>query len=188
MTDILEELAQKIQKSEKKPQRDFVGRLRTEVVPPKPPSRGVIRKSGVGGVQFDFGMLTGNPMADRFTLLLQQHGDPQQMQVARDQGEAFDKALNRFIEVGENRYAREANDVGEQWNKQITGSVDETIKKLHEEGRLVIDNPTSLADPVSGAAYANKSIDVNGERVKAMSETDAAVMEMMKSGQLKDEE
>jgi len=145
-----------------------------------------VKARGPGGVIFDFGPWTGCKYADQFTALLHRHADPQQMQIARDQGSEFNKAIHRYVEVGQDVYEREQNnsieDAAKSWNKQFRGSTDEVISKLHEEGNLTIDNPHSLTKGPPGSSkheFSKSTKVVGGETVTARSETDAAVIEMM---------
>jgi hypothetical protein len=183
MTDILQELADQVQKSEGVARP--VNRTRSRPVQQQPRAD-CVKSVGPGGVLFDFGCWTGDPNADRFTTLLHRHADPQQMQIARDQKAEFGKAMNRYVEVGQDRYEREQSnsidDAAKSWNKQFKGSTDAVISKLHEEGNLTIDSQTSLTKAPPGAAsqdFAKSKTNVGGETVTARSETDAAVIEMM---------
>jgi len=141
-------------------------------------STGVVKAAGPGGVQFDFGPMTGNPVADRTTLLLNQFIDPVQEQTAKDQRREISKAFTDYIHMGEAAWnAKSGSQSGmAEWNQVLSKSTDETIKAMHAAGQLEADGPALINK------HNETQIQVGGELVKATSETDAALIEMMKNG------
>jgi len=189
MGNILRDLADSIRKSGQPSQPRTPRRQQTRQTQ-KPRSNSIVKSQGPGGVVFDFGPSTGNPMADNFTRLLNIHGDRQQMQIAADQRTEFNQALDSYVSKGKDRY--ESGMIGDSadnlWDKQFNKSTDETIKQLHKEGRLVVDDQGSVETPVNKSQFADKKIQVGDETVSATSETDAALIEMMKSGTLSEDD
>jgi hypothetical protein len=129
-------------------------------------------KSGPGGVQFDFGAMTGNPVADKATFYLNQFADPMQEQIASMQAGEITEAFGRHIEKGDVY----AHDPSYFWNKQFSGSTDAAIKEMFEKGQLQ-DNGPALCN-----SFNDKTLSLDGQVIKATSETDAALIEMMKQG------
>lgn len=209
MSDILENLAKAVKKKKEKDRGipDGTGSYRGQSGRGVGPGRGrnkvsgcgaaspFVKASGPGGVIFDFGNRSGNAFVDNYNRLMNRYADPQQKQIIRDQEVAHQKALSRFVEVGERQYEVEkgqGNDlsaINQAWNKELSKSTDDHIKKLYEEGKLCVEDPGAIEK--SGAKdhpqFSQTQISMGGETVKAASETDQAVIEMMKSGQNEEE-
>jgi len=191
MSDVLQDLADQITKSGS--QQPVTQRQQPR---PQPQTNlgTFVKAAGPGGVIFDFSQARGNPLADRFAALLNYHSDPQQVQIAKDQHAAYQKALGNFVDLGESRFNQSSGQgsfegVHKAWNQQLSGSTDATIKKLYEEGKLVVDDPTSIEKGGAGMPqFGDAKINIGNETVHATSETDQAVMEMMKGGMLDEEE
>ena len=142
-----------------------------------------IKSSGPGGVIMDFGHVTGNPIADRGTLLLNQNYDPQQNQIAKGQKEAYEKALTGYVEKGVEQQV--PGMVDGEWNRQLNTPIDEQMKKAHEAGALDTNPNQTMANSnhqqmFDKSKFAQTQINVGGEVVKATSETDIAMINMMK--------
>jgi hypothetical protein len=172
--DFLEELAKSVKEGSARPKR-----IEVSARPPRRSS--IIKSSGPGGVQFDFGMYTGNAIADNATMLLNRFADSTQSQIAASQRSEIVAAFDRFIEKGEQRFVPSGM-IPAEWTKQIAGSTDDAIKAMHERGELNCSEDGSVNSV--GPAFLNRhnatEINVGGELVKATSETDAAIIEMMK--------
>ena len=109
-----------------------------------------IKASGSGGILFDFGNKTGNPIADNATALLQSCSDPVQEQIAQYQADSHAKALKDYVSKGDDKFRQE--------------------------------NPTSQETaPIAPPEFKKAQLAVGGELVEAKSETDAAVIELMKN-------
>ena len=140
---------------------------------------GTITK-GEGGLVFNFGWLTGNPVADNTTRLLQQFADPVQEQIARDQRRDFSKAMSNFIATGEVREGNEG--VHSQWHDQLSKSMDQQVTEAIKKGEITVDSNSDPKQHISGDFNKSQMV-LKGETIVAQSETDAAVIEMMKSMQ-----
>lgn len=173
--DILEGLAnQLINKSVKPVEREA----------PKPQPRrlhSMIKAAGPGGIQFDFGSTTGNPIADNATRMLNQFADSTQASISSMQQQEIGQAFMQYIAKGERAFTPQGA-IPDAWTKQLSGSTDEAIKALYERGELDCSEDGSLKSV--GPAFRNhfneSQIQMGGELVKATSETDAALIEMMK--------
>ena len=109
-----------------------------------------IKASGSGGILFDFGNKTGNPIADNATALLQSCSDPVQEQIAQYQADSYAKSLKDYVSKGDDKFRQE--------------------------------NPTSQETaPIAPPEFKKAQLAVGGELVEAKSETDAAVIELMKN-------
>jgi hypothetical protein len=146
----------------------------------------MVKSSGPGGIQFDFGPMTGNPIADNATLLLNRFGDQTQADIAAGQRNEIAQAFGNFISKGEQYSPFGA--IPEAWTKQIAGSCDEAIKGMFERGELDCseDGSVKSVGPALRNRFNQNSIQLGGELVKATSETDAALIEMMKHQGLDD--
>jgi hypothetical protein len=136
---------------------------------------------------FDFGNTTGNPVADRATALLNDFGDPMQSQIAVDQRAEFAKAIMEHI-TGQKMQAADApvsqtiKGAHDEWNKQLGKSFDEQTAEHVKKNGL-----GDGGDGIFVAGEFNKStMKVGNEVAVAQSETDAAVIEMMKNVSLED--
>jgi hypothetical protein len=143
--------------------------------------KGFIKSQGQGGVVFDFGPLTGNPMADQATALLNRHGDPVQINNAKYQQEGYEKALNNFVTKGEKEFMVEHGQPFGEFNKEskemLDKGMDEQVLEAFKKGQL--DN--SASTPAVTNKHNDVQIGVGSEIIKATSETDAALIEMMKA-------
>jgi hypothetical protein len=131
--------------------------MKTSVRPPMRVGKSMSMLAGPGGVVFDFGDKTGNPCADNATALLRSCCDRTQQQIAEYQEKEYRKALTECIVKGEDRYAKEHN--------------------VH------MDAPPAPVQnvPIQKPSFMKSEMRVGGSNVQAMSETDAALIEMMKS-------
>jgi hypothetical protein len=151
--------------------------------------KSLVKAHGPGGVLFDFGKWTGNPMADQTTRLLSQNYDPQQMQIAKSQAVAYDKSIENWVRKGEDRHLHEHGEtapgsaMNPEWAKQMNTPMDQQVAEAYKSGALD-ENPNQ---PVSGqfnkSQFQQTQMQVGNETVKATSETDQALIEMMKSGE-----
>jgi len=141
-----------------------------------------LKSAGPGGFVFDFGMTTGNPLADNATILLNQNADPAQRQVAEDQRRSMDHALTGFVQKGEAAFSGNGNSgagVNEAWANQMNKPMDQQVQEAFDSGALTGSERGAHVNP----KFAKSTGTVNGESVVAMSETDAAVLEMFKAEQ-----
>jgi hypothetical protein len=137
-----------------------------------------VKSVGPGGMVFDFGGLTGNPLADRATALLQQHADPIQEANAQYQKNAYDKAVNDYTVKGDTEYMKTASPFGnvdQDWQDQLNKPMDQQVKEAFEKGMFEKDSPAVKND------FNKTEIQMGGQTIKATSETDAALIEMMKA-------
>lgn len=143
--------------------------------------KGFIKSQGQGGMIFDFGPLTGNPMADQATALLNAHGDSVQMNNAKYQSELYDKALNNFVTKGEKEFmiahGQPFGEFSKESKEMLDKPMDQQVAEAFAKGQL--DNKAST--PAVTNSHNNVQIGVGGEVIKATSETDAALIEMMKA-------
>jgi hypothetical protein len=188
MEDVLKSLAElssSVNSQPRQPQRQVV--RKSEPRPHVVRQNGIIVKSGPGGLQFDFGNTTGNPHADRATAMLNHFPDPMQQQIARDQASEINKAFSDYVALGEHAYNAKIGQMDlhqkhAEANKELSKSTDQVIKEMHERGELTCEEQQQSPNaslPMSKSYDAE--INVGGELTKATSETDQAVIEMMKS-------
>ena len=172
--DFLDELAKSVSSRLASPKI-----LKSSVRPTRRNS--IVKSSGPGGIQFDFGMYTGNAIADNATMLLNRFGDATQSQIAASQRNEISASFDRFIEKGEQRFVPSGM-IPDEWTKQIAGSADDAIKAMHERGELNCsdDGSVNSVGPAVINRHNSTEISMGGELVKATSETDAAIIEMMK--------
>ena len=130
---------------------------------PAQPKIQYVKKSGNGGLIMDFG---GNgqfldPRFKEYENLMNRHGDPTQVGTATYQHESFNKALDDYVELGEHGYDQ---------------------KMQREDASQIVEAQQN--HELVKAKYAHTTTSVGGENITAQSETDAAIMEMFKSGEL----
>jgi hypothetical protein len=155
----------------------------TERLRPAPLQKGskFIKASGPGGLLFDFGGTTGNPIADRATALLNAHSDPIQASNANYNATSYQKALTDFVNKGDAAYAQQTTmfgNIDKEWSNQLNKPMDQQVKEAFQKGEL--DN----ADPSAPAIkndFNKTELNLGGQVIKATSETDAAIIEMMKA-------
>lgn len=140
-----------------------------------------IKSQGPGGIYFDFGGVTGNPLADNATALLNTTVDPIQASIVAMQKSEMDKAMMKYIEKGHDAYTREAmgfdgNNVTDP-HGALNKPMDVQVKESFEKGEFGGNNTPA---PVTVKKGDTTMTLPNGEVIKGMSETDAAVIEMMK--------
>lgn len=158
---------------------------------PPPRVGSFVKSAGPGGIVFDFGFLTGNPCADNATAMLNQFADPVQVSIAKSQAESISRAFVDYSHLGEHAY-REKMDMGSAiadqtnngrsegvhpgWDQQLNKSLDQQVVEMVKREGIG-------ADPGQGLTgdFNKSTMVVNGERIVGQSETDAAVIEMMKS-------
>lgn len=139
-----------------------------------------IKSAGPGGLMFDFGGVTGNPIADRATALLNQHSDPVQAANAAYVQESYQKALGDFVTKGEQEYAQTATPFGHVQKdnaRMLDKSFDQQVEEAFKKGEL--DNQPGT--PAVKNEFNKTEMKLGGQVVKATSETDAALIEMMKA-------
>lgn len=139
----------------------------------------VIAKSGPGGVIFDFGDKTGNPMADNFSELLNQFSEPAQTAVANFQAKQMSKSLYDYVEMGEHKYTDHVMKKSEP-DEYADKSTDDIIKALAEKGELDCSEHGSGPGIHVKGDFNKSRMQLNGEEIVAQSETDAAVLDMHK--------
>ena len=139
-----------------------------------------LKSAGAGGFRFDFGPMTGNPIADRTTILLNRHADPTQLQIATDQQAAYEHSMKSFIKTGKtSEEAGVSSGIHDEWTKSMNMPMDKQVEKAFAEGAL--DNRTSPSTPAVKNDFNKSSISLGGMDIKATSPTDAALIEMMKA-------
>jgi hypothetical protein len=145
--------------------------------------RGVSVVKGEGGLLFNFGGLTGNPIADNATRMLNLHSDPVQAQIANYQRESFAKALATFVSTGADPVPdAPQGGVHPEWGQQFSKSLDQQVVEGIKSGQIPVESALPGAGQQHITGDFNKSrMVVNGEEIVGQSETDAAVIEMMKS-------
>lgn len=139
-----------------------------------------VKAIGPGGIQFEFGDATGNPIADQYTKIMRDNVDPTQMQIAKDQHAEHQHASMNWIKKGEEGFVQEKRfEETEESRKQFSERHGEFFGKAEES----IDKSATLNN--SGTHSVQQIPDVeltlNGETLKPMSETDAYVLQMHKS-------
>lgn len=140
--------------------------------------RSHVRSAGVGGIVFDFGPLTGNPIADNATALLNAHGDTVQMNNAKYQASEYNKAIDSYVEKGDAAYSSSNSPFSNlSGAADLDKPMDQQVAEAFAKGLLDNDKST----PAVKNHHNEKQMSVGGEIVKATSETDAALIEMMKA-------
>jgi hypothetical protein len=153
--DVLGSLIKSIDEEKKAPIKKSVRRQ----APPRKKEGMHVRKSGAGGVIFDFGQDQNmHPAFRTFETLMNRHTDHTQAQIAQAQRGDFEKALDNFVDMGEYEF--------DQHNRRQDSEMAVAAQRGMEETKK---------------SYAHTSTKVGNETVVATSETDAAVMEMFKS-------
>lgn len=128
-------------------------------------SHPMIKAQGKGGVWFDFGGATGNPIADNYNRILGRHTEPIQEQTAVYQNQQTEKAMYEYIEKGEDQYMSEhGNDVNVMGANERIDAIDAI-------------NTSVQAPQGVQKAVERPEMQLGGDTIKAMSETDAAVLE-----------
>jgi hypothetical protein len=140
-----------------------------------------IKAIGKGGIVFDFGDMTGNKIADEYTQILRSHSDPVQNSTVQYQNESYNKALVDYVNAGgaknDQTEQTAVGTVAKGWGDMLNKPMDEQVKEAMASGAF--DGNTEMGK-VKGEFNAAQ-INVGGEIVKGQSETDAAVIEMMKA-------
>jgi hypothetical protein len=162
-----------------------------------------IKAMGPGGMIFDFGNTTGNPIADAATQMLNANADYVQSQNAGYQAQSYQQALVKFVTAGESAYMGQTTPFGnitEQGASMIDKPMDQQVKEAYERGEFggatkvpgmaksapVVDAQTSTIMPPPDRSIPNipdfqkSNTSVGGVQIHAQSPTDAAVIEMMK--------
>lgn len=145
-----------------------------------------IKSQGPGGIVFDFGFKTGNALADHATALLNQNADPVQSANANYTANSYNKALESYVTKGEQAYMQTATPYGnvdEAWSKQLNTPMDTQVKEAFEKGQFSDDNST----PAVINQFNKTEMNLGGQVIKATSETDAALIEMMRSSLIQDD-
>lgn len=132
---------------------------------------------------FNFGQWTGNPVADNATALLNRHSDPVQNQIAQYQRESMAKALHTFVLTGQDPQAEApAGGVHQEWERQFNKSLDQQVVEGIKSGEIPVEGgmPGAPGQQIKGD-FNKSQMQLGGETIVGQSETDAAVIEMMKS-------
>lgn len=137
----------------------------------------VVKSYGPGGIIFDFGFSTGNAVADQATALLNQNADHTQAQIVRDQVNNYEKSLEQFVQKGEQVYMQQGSSNMFDPHGRLDKSMDEQVKEAFEKGEF------NENGPAINNQYSKTEAKLGKDVIKATSETDAALIEMMK-GQL----
>lgn len=185
--DPLQDLVNDLKKSAPNPAAPRQ-RPRAQPIASQAPSRhggGFLKSAGPGGMLFDFGFLTGNPMADNATVLLNRMGDPTQAALARGQEQATRKAFADYTRLGDDAFHQQNNmgtamagQAHNEWDNQFEKSLDQQVVEMVKREGVGGDK---LAGQGTTGAFNKSVMTVGREEVVAQSETDAAVIEMMKS-------
>lgn len=128
-----------------------------------------VKASGAGGIVMDFGSRTGNPHADQFTALLERHGDVTQKYIAADQAKSYEKALNDYVTQGDSTYMAKNNGPGVDLDTPMDKQVANEFAKAQTQANH------------AKKSFGQSTLMVGAENVQATSETDAALIEMMKT-------
>lgn len=145
-----------------------------------------VKSAGPGGFVFDFGQRTGNPIADNFSDALNAFADPTQEAILRMQRSDFEKALGGYIATGV-APADQGASAQQEWNKSLSKSFDQQTVEAIKSGAIPVEPgvPGESSAPVRGplikGQFNRSTMVLGGEQLVAQSETDAAVIEMMKS-------
>lgn len=180
---ILDDLVESIKKSKQQP------RPVQRPMPVQRTSQSVV-KSGPGGTIFNFSGATGNPLIDSYNQHLNHHADTTQLEIARSQHNEFAKALGDFVDKGQVAFETErmiessGEGIHGEWNKQLGRSTDQQIIEAFKKGELDCNENQSgpAGGGISSSKFGKSSIKLGGEDIRATSETDAALIEMMKGG------
>jgi hypothetical protein len=138
-----------------------------------------VKAEGIGGMVFDFGHLTGNAIADNATAILNAHSDPVQVGNAGYQAKSHSDALVNYAMKGE-AHTRETSmfgNIDKGWSNQLNKPMDQQVKEMYENEQVMNDPAT----PAVRNQFNETTLKVGGDVIKATSETDAAVLEMMRS-------
>jgi hypothetical protein len=151
-------------------------RLRPAPIVEKSKKFKFVKSVGIGGIMFDFGSKTGNPIADNATALLNQFSDPVQNNNAQYQADSYRDALASYCVKGEahTKDATMFGNIDKAWNEQLGKSTDQQVQEMFDKGQLDASGPAVIND------FNKTEIKMGGEVIKATSETDAAVIEMMR--------
>lgn len=148
-----------------------------------------IKAIGPGGILFNFGGMTGNPVADRHTAIISSQYDPQQNQIAQDQQAQTEKAITSFITKGSHQWANEQGNgdgVNPQsdWNSQLNTPMDKQVENAFGKGQLTEGSADSTPGFFDRNKFASEQMTLGGEVIKATSETDQQLIQEMKKAGL----
>lgn len=133
------------------------------------PKRGFIKAVGPGGIQFDFGYHTGNPVADNYNDILWKNLEKVQSDIAESQAVEHNKAVTGWVNKGEDTYMKDHGVV----RKLDGANKEQSVETPMEKSNDIRDQ------------FHNTSVNIGGEIVEAKSETDMYVLkqheEMFKS-------
>ncbi len=118
-------------------------------------SNSFIRAAGPGGVQFDFGDVTGNPIADTYNSILAKNIEPIQAGIAEQQRIEYGKAMKNYIKKGEDVHTKEYSQGEETRSSEV--AQDQVPNNYREQ-------------------FHETTVNIGGEVVKAQSETDMYVL------------
>lgn len=140
-----------------------------------------VKSAGPGGIVFDFGNMTGNPLADNATALLNANSDHIQAGIAGTQAKQIEKSLEDYVNMGENAFMANVNNGGNTNSNNLLDphgrmnkGMDQQVKEAYERGEFN-EGPVKNNTP-----YSVTKASLGGEVISATSETDAALIEMMK--------
>lgn len=142
--------------------------------------QGFLKAMGPGGMVFDFGNLTGNAIADRTTALLNEGGDVVQAQTAKYQADSYNQALMDYAVKGDAAFSQTSSmfgNIDKGWKDQLNKPMDQQVTELYKAEADAKDPSV----PAVRNEFNKTEMNVGGEMIKATSETDAAVLEMLKS-------
>lgn len=146
-----------------------------------------VTEAGPGGIVMDFGDMTGNPVADNFTMALKSNGQPEQMSVAKSQSNAYRNALKDFVKKGKDQFEYEKNgtnndgQLAKGWDEQFHNVDQQTVQALQ---RGEIDVETQMAHSPNQFNFNKSEFEqtqtvIGGKIIKAQSETDVELIKLM---------
>ncbi len=104
--------------------------------------------------------------------------------------------MNEYVDVGEHEYSARhleqggTESVHKAWNQQLSGSTDKAVVEAFNKGELTCDEGQTTPNGqfnLPKGEFSKSKIKMGGEHIQATSETDAALIEMMKSGAFDEE-
>lgn len=141
------------------------------------PKDNFVKSVGPGGIVFDFGAKTGNWVADNATDLLNQCSDRQQANISVAQRNNFSKSIEDYVKMGDRAYMMKQGEADSSNlfdpHGRLDKGMDQQVVEAYKNGEFEDMKPINQN-------FSKSQVRVAGEIVGAMSETDAAVVEMMK--------
>ena len=124
------------------------------------PKRGFIKSLGPVGIQFDFGTHKVNPIADNYNSILWNNLEKTQSDIIEYQQTEHDKAVKEYVSKGKDAYMK-----------------DHVVEGVNEE--KPIETSMEKSDDIRNK-FHDVSVNIEGEVVKAQSETDMFVLQQHK--------